>query len=84
VNYSPMHDASDDPICCGCCGYAAPVAEFSSGNAMEPNYFCEICSSTHLSSAALYPRQCSDTKLYKSIGWIANFLHEAILSSRTE
>ncbi len=35
-------------------------------------YYCEVCSSTHLSSATNYPRQCPDIRLWQSIGWIAN------------
>ncbi len=37
-----------------------------------PKNYCQVCSSTFLSSATNYPSQCSDVKLYKSIGWIAN------------
>lgn len=38
------------------------------------NFFCNVCSSTFLSSATNYPKQVSDVKLYKSIGYIANMI----------
>jgi hypothetical protein len=40
--------------------------------------FCEVCATTHLSSATNYPRQCPDVRLWQSIGWIANEILIAI------
>lgn len=40
--------------------------------------FCEVCSSTFLSSATNYPRQCPDVRLWQSVGWIANEILLAI------
>lgn len=39
---------------------------------------CEICANTQLSKAAIYPGQCKDPALYRSIGWIANKILSAI------
>jgi len=58
---------------CDNCGYDTKLEVFHySGNPPRDVYLCRICANTRLSVAIEYPEQCPDTRLYKSIGWIAN------------
>ncbi len=71
---------------CDCCHYPGRVAEFP--NTLTDRgrcdlVLCEVCSQTHLSLARKYPLQCSDAQLYRSIGFIANMLLEAIREGKS-
>lgn len=41
-------------------------------------HYCNVCSSTFLSSATNYPLQCPDVRLWQSLGWIANEILAAV------
>lgn len=83
MEYTYRTDEDGEPVECDCCGYPAPLSEFS-GHAEHmttaTHLLCEVCSSTHLSSSVWYPSQCPDERLWRSIGWIANLLREEIKS----
>lgn len=57
---------------CDCCQYKAPLVPFVEGK--QTHYLCEVCYSTYLSYAILYPSPDTDRHLYCSVGWIANRL----------
>ncbi len=71
------YDEEDELVTCDCCGYPTALVEYTStGKATV--MLCEICYSTFLSKAILYPNQCSDTSLYQSIGYIGNMILDAV------
>lgn len=66
-------------MACDNCGYTTKTKLYAKGNSREEKVrLCAICAKTLLSVAVQFPSQCPDTKLYKSIGYIANLLLDAI------
>ena len=66
---------------CDCCEYYAPLKRFEdmrTSHGIRDLWLCEICASTHLSVAVVYPDQCPDPYLHKAAGWIGNHLLAAI------
>jgi hypothetical protein len=83
----PTMDFSHDETCDNCGHETAKTGLFEchGENAHGPlhrvkRHLCYVCSSTFLSQALNYPLQCSDVRLYQSLGWIAN---EILIAIRT-
>lgn len=80
-DYEVRKDEEGEQIGCESCGYLAPLGEFKDMTGLEhrkTHYFCEICSSTHISKTVVYPKQFVDVKLAQSLGWIANRIIDEI------
>lgn len=83
IEYSKRTNEDGEAIECQCCNYWAATADFNcdyqrSTGERKNFVFCKICSNTMLSLAVKYPSQCQDPGLYKSIGWIGNYLADLI------
>ncbi len=61
----------DGTVPCDCCGYKAPVADFTA-DTKRVMVLCEICASTPVGIAHEYPRAGNDSHILKTIAWIGN------------
>ncbi len=73
AEYKLETDEDGNTVECDNCGYAAPVRTFNTIPG-RPRTYCEICAKSFLSDATTFPQDCPDTKLYKSIGAVANLI----------
>lgn len=66
---------------CDNCGYKTKVKVYKHGHGSQEvsYYFCDVCAKTFLSSATVYPNQCPDVRLHKSVGYIANMILSHLL-----
>jgi hypothetical protein len=66
---------------CDNCGYFTVTSSFVTHRIpglVLVHQFCDICADTYLSQATSAPHTVADPRLYKSMGYIANLLLEAI------
>lgn len=72
-------DEFGDSVLCDCCGYEATVVLYKGHKEVSCDlWLCEICHETGLSNAVVWPGQCPDSHLYRSVGWVANRILSAI------
>lgn len=72
---------------CSNCAYETETEEYEAiGRERREKYnFCFICINTYLSRATTNPRQYGEqASLFKSIGWIANYLLEEIRKEKSK
>lgn len=75
---------------CDCCGCEVPLKDFrrpprqAHMKPLPDARLCKVCSSTWFSHAVMYPDQCPDARLHRSIAAIGNMILDAINPKRHE
>ena len=87
ADYIYMYNDDGEKIECDNCGYPAKLClhqRLHCESSLRTNdfLFCEVCSKTLLSQATLWPSQCRDRSLFRSIAVVANMILDKINESK--